>query len=273
MSLAEDARIDSERFTPEMLDGHAAVLAERVFQVETKWPHFKRLLTDVRAFAAEMPAGAVVASLERGLLYGGCSLVAPFFQDQDFQALDCSPQSAEDRGAYNASMVDDPRFLFVPGARRVGASDTGLADSSVDLVLVPNLVHHVADQDALFAELARITRPGGRVYVFEPLLRELHQSPDDYLRWTPFGMARAMREAGLQPEEPKTTGGPFEAIAYCWIQALEYFPEESRADMAAWVYGTHMPELMDWDETHTQNRVRHNTSFPVAYSITAGKPA
>ena len=254
MSLAE-ATPDTA-FTPEMLDGHAAVLAERVFQVETKWPHFKRLLTDVRALAADMPAGASVVSLERGLLYGGCSLIAPFFQDQDFRALDCSPQSADDRGAYNAAMVDDPSFLFVPGGRRVEISDTG-----------------VADQPALFAELARITRPGGQVYIFEPLLRELHQSPDDYLRWTPFGMARAMAEAGLVPQEPKTAGGPFEAIAYCWVQALEYFPAEKRAEMADWFYGTHMPELMGWDAAHTQNNVRDHTSFPVAYSVLAGKPA
>jgi SAM-dependent methyltransferase len=273
MSLAEDIKVTDEKFTLAMLDVHAEVLAERVFQVETKWPHFKRLLADIRALAGEMPAGASVASLERGLLYGGCSLIAPFFQDQDFQALDCSPQSADDRGAYNAAMVDDPRFLFVPGGRRVGVSDTGLEDASADLVLVPNLVHHVADQDALFAELARITRPGGRVYVFEPLLRELHQSPDDYLRWTPFGMARAMGLAGLEPEEPKTAGGPFEAIAYCWVRALEYFPEDAREEMAAWFYGKHMPELMGWDAAHTRNNVRNHTSFPVAYSITAGKPA
>lgn len=271
MSLA--AAADDGRFTPGMLDDHAAVLAERVFQVETKWPHFARLLADIRALAGEMPAGSAVASLERGLLYGGCSLIAPFFQDQAFHALDCSPQSAEDRGAYNAAMEDDPRFLFVPGARRVDVSDTGLDEGSMDLVLVPNLVHHVADQDALFAELARVTRPGGRVYIFEPLLRELHQAPDDYLRWTPFGMARAMRAAGLEPGEPMTAGGPFEAIAYCWVQALEYFPDDKRDEMAAWFYEKHMPELMAWDETHTQNNLRDHTSFPVAYSITARKPA
>ena len=48
--------------------------------------------------------------------------------------------------------------------------------------------------------------------MFEPLLRELHQIPDDYLRWTPFGMARIMRQVGLEPGEPQTAGGPFEAI-------------------------------------------------------------
>ena len=37
-----------ETFTAAQLDGHIAVLAERVFQVETKWPHFRLLLRDVR---------------------------------------------------------------------------------------------------------------------------------------------------------------------------------------------------------------------------------
>ena len=77
--------------------------------------------------------------------------------------------------------------------------------------------------------------------------RELHQIPDDYLRWTPYGMARALQDAGLSPAPPALTGGPFEAIAYCWAQALEYLPDVKRAEMSAWLYETHMPELMAWD--------------------------
>lgn len=270
MSVAED--ISPRRFTAAELDGHFAVLDERVFQTETKWPHFKLLLRNVRALAGSLAPGSRVVSMERGLLYGGCSLIAPFFQDHDFVALDCSPESADGRGAYNGAMVDDPRFLFVPSTCRGAIDDTGLEDAAADLVLVPNLVHHVADQDALFAELARITAPGGRVYVFEPLLRELHQIPDDYLRWTPFGMARIMRRAGLEPGEPETTGGPFEAIAYCWAQALEYFPEDRRAEMSRWFYDEHMPELMGWDAEHRDNLSRQHTAFPVAFSILAEKP-
>lgn len=271
MSVAED--IAARRFTAAELDGHFDVLDERVFQTKTKWPHFGLLLRNVRALADGLAPGARVVSMERGLLYGGCSLIAPFFQDHDFVSLDCSPDSADTRGAYNAAMVEDPRFLFVPSTHRGAIDDTGLDDGTADLVLVPNLVHHVGDQDALFAELARITKPGGRVYVFEPLLRELHQIPDDYLRWTPFGMARVMQQAGLEPGAPETTGGPFEAIAYCWAQALEYFPEDRREAMARWFYDEHMPELMSWDAAHVENLTRKHTAFPVAFSILAEKPA
>jgi SAM-dependent methyltransferase len=254
------------------LDAHAAMLAEKVFQTETLWPHFRQLLRDVRQVAETTPEGATVVSLERTLLYGGISLFAPFFERQNFISIDCSPESADARGAYNRSMVDDPRCIAIPCTHRAAIEDTGIDDSVADLVLVPNLVHHVGNQQALFAEMARITRPGGAVYVFEPLVRELHQMPDDFLRYTPFGMQRVMREAGLVPGEAELEGGPFSVIAYCWTQALQYFPEDKREEMEHWFFNQHFPELMKWDDAYPENNVRQNTTFPMSFAITADKP-
>ena len=93
----------------------------------------------------------------------------------------------------------------------------------------------MADQEALFSEMARIAKPGGSVYVFEPTLRELHQAPDDYLRYTPFGMRNALARAGLEPGNFEVDGGPFSAIAYCWTQALQYFPQAERERMEKWL--------------------------------------
>jgi len=272
-TLAAADRARAHVYTRDELDGHFAVLAERVFQVETKWPHFRQLLRDVRRLADTADEHMTVVSLERGLLYGGCSLLAPFFGHCDFLSVDCSPDSADHRGAYNQAMVDDPRFLFVPATHRAPIEATELGGGLADLVLVPNLVHHVADQPALFAEMARITRPGGRVYVFEPTLRELHQIPDDYLRYTPYGMQRTLREAGLRPGDFEVEGGPFSAVAYCWAQALEYLPADQREPMARWFYEEQFPQLMDWDARYADNLVREHTAFPMSFSMVADKPA
>jgi SAM-dependent methyltransferase len=169
-------------------------------------------------------------------------------------------------------MVSDPRCIRVPLTNRAPIERTGLESDLAHLVLVPNLVHHVADQERLFSEMARITRPGGFVYVFEPTLRELHQMPDDFLRYTPFGMRNALVRAGLEPGEFQLEGGAFSAIAYCWTQALQYFPESEREGMERWFYGTHFPELMSWDERYRNNLVRSHTSFPVSFSVAARKP-
>jgi SAM-dependent methyltransferase len=272
MTIAETMEAP-RAFTLAELDAHAAALAECVFRIDTKWPHYRQLLGEVRALAGKTPPGTAVVALERTLLYGGYSLLAPFFRHADFVSVDCSPPSADGRGAYNGDLVADPRFLRIATTRRAAPDATGLADRCADLVLVPNLVHHVADQAGLFAEIARLLNPRGTVYVFEPLLRELHQMPDDYLRYTPFGLARVLRAAGLFPDEPVLEGGPFSAIAYCWTQALEYFPPDQRAAMQRWFDTEHFPQLMRWDAAHRGNLVRSHTSFPVSFSLTAAKPA
>jgi SAM-dependent methyltransferase len=258
------------KFSTEALDLHQKILAEKVFQVD-RLPHFELLLNEVRVLANTTPEKACVVSLERGLLYGGLSLIGPFFHAQNFISIDCSPQSADDRGAYNQDKVVDPNFLKVAITDRAPIEKTGLNENSADLVLVPNLVHHIGDQNALFTEMARITKPGGLVFVFEPTLRELHQIPDDFLRYTPYGMQRIMQEVGLIPQETKLEGGPFSAIGYCWLQALEYLPEEQRAKTSEWFFNEHWPQLKAWDEQHTENKVRKHTKFPVGFSILAKK--
>lgn len=273
MSVQDAANAQGERFTPGQIAAHRRMLEERVFQIETKWPHFRRLISDMADLAERSAAGDRVVCMERSLLYGGISLFAPFFHRQDFVSVDCSPGSASERGAYNEAMVDDDRCLIVPTTLRAAPEDTGLADASVDLVIVPNLVHHVADQRGLFAEIERLLKPGGQGYIFEPLLRELHQAPDDYLRYTPWGFERQIIEAGMVYERFIPEGGPFQAVAYCWTQALEYFPPEKRAEMERWFYGGHLHELMNWDETYRDNLARQHTSFPIAYSIYFHKPA
>ena len=258
-------------YSQDALDRHTEVLASKVFLTD-RLPHFELLLREIRNLANQTEKDATVVSLERGLLYGGLSLIGPFFHMQNFISIDCSPNSADDRGAYNEDKVIDERFIRVPITKRAPVENTGLEEEMADLVLVPNLVHHVADQSALFSEMARITKPGGTVFVFEPILRELHQIPDDYLRYTPFGMHRIMRQVGLEPVDTKLEGGPFSAVGYCWLQALEYLPPEKREEIERWYYQEHWPQLKQWDEEYTQNLVRKHTKFPVGFSICAQKP-
>lgn len=258
--------------TRQQVEAHVALLRERVFQVANKWPQFDLLIEDLRALADSLPEGAHVVAMERTLLYGGISLFAPIFARQRFTSIDCSPESAAGRGSYNAGMVADERCIRIPTTRQAAPEATGCPSDDADLVLVPNLVHHVRDQAGLFKEIARILRPGGQGYIFEPLVRELHQAPDDYVRYTPWGFQTQIEQAGMVLERFTPTGGPFTAIAYCWVQALEYFPPEKRAEMERWFYATHFPQLLAWDAENPQNLARKHTSFPTAYSIFFRKP-
>ena len=258
------------KFSEEQLNKHSQILADKVFLTD-RLPHFELLLREVKELANNSASNATVVSLERGLLYGGYSLIGPYFHNQNFISVDSSPRSADERGAYNRDKVLDEDFLQVPITTRAPIENTGLDDAIADLVLVPNLVHHIANQEALFSEMARITKPNGKVFVFEPTLRELHQIPDDYLRYTPYGMHEIMRKVGLTPIDTKLDGGPFSAIGYCWLQALEYLPEQQRKETEEWFYNEHWPQLKQWDTQFTDNLVRKHTKFPVGFSILAEK--
>jgi SAM-dependent methyltransferase len=164
-------------------------------------------------------------------------------------------------------MVDDPRCIQVPTTQRGKPEDTGLETASADLVIIPNLVHHVANQPGLFNEISRILKPGGRGYIFEPLVREIHQDPDDYVRYTPAGFRKMIESAGMMYDQTIPEGGPFTAVAYCWSQALEYIPEPERSRIEEWFYGQHFQDLLRWDALYPRNLKRKHTSFPTAFGI------
>lgn len=56
-------------------------------------------------------------------------------------------------------------FTFIQG----DATALPLADSSFDSVFMLGGIHHVPDRGALFSEIARILKPGGRFYFREPV--------------------------------------------------------------------------------------------------------
>jgi hypothetical protein len=84
-------------------------------------------------------------------------------------------------------------------------------------------------------------------------------------------MMQVLNKAGFVTEKFETEGGPFQAISYCWVQALQYFPAQKRSEMEEWFYSQHFPQLMKWDADHKTNLVREHTSFPVSFVITARK--
>jgi SAM-dependent methyltransferase len=255
-------------FSDSKIREHVAVLREKVFLSDQFLPQFNLLIDDVLALAKEVQQDTCVASVERMLLYGK-NLFSPLFQHARYISLDSSPKSADSRGAYNAQLVDDPRFLDVScESIRCEPDALNLPSSVADLVLVPNLVHHVQNQNGLWSEIYRILRPGGRVYVFEPTLREVHQVPDDFLRYTPQGLQSVLEGFNFGSFSVRTTGGPFTAIAYCWTQALQYLDETEKAHWQSW-FSDHYQTLIDLEARFPTNQFRKHTSFPTAFSVTA----
>ncbi|MDH4346742.1 MAG: class I SAM-dependent methyltransferase [Thermoleophilia bacterium] len=69
-------------------------------------------------------------------------------------------------------------------------------DASFDVVLCAQVLEHVDDPAQGVRELARVTRPGGRVLLSTHGTYVFHPAPVDHWRWTHTGLERLLRENG-----------------------------------------------------------------------------
>lgn len=104
-----------------------------------------------------------------------------------------------------------------PGARAVDhvgpAHDLPVGDESCDAVLCTQVLEHVPNPDAVIAELYRVLRPGGRLYMTVPLAWELHEMPFDFYRYTPHGLATILGGAGFAELDIRPRNDCFATLA------------------------------------------------------------
>jgi SAM-dependent methyltransferase len=81
-----------------------------------------------------------------------------------------------------------------------------VAKERFELIICLEVLEHVADWEATFANLAGLLQPGGRLVVTCPHFYELHEEPHDYWRPTLHALEHYARRAGLTAVE-LTKGG------------------------------------------------------------------
>ncbi|MBF0189177.1 MAG: methyltransferase domain-containing protein [Magnetococcales bacterium] len=97
----------------------------------------------------------------------------------------------------------------LPGTRLIADIESlPIAPGSVDLIIATGLLEHVADLDAVSAEMVRILKPGGRVHVEIPFLQQYHDDPIDCRRFTQPGLVRHLESLGLTVEQDGVHIGP-----------------------------------------------------------------
>lgn len=116
----------------------------------------------------------------------------------------------------------------VPGAHGVDyiiQSDSHIAasDKTFDIILSTQVVEHVRNTRAYFAECNRLLRPGGQLILSTHGTYEDHACPEDYQRWTAYGLCRDVQDAGFTVSKVlKLTTGPRAMLFFLgrgWLSA------------------------------------------------------
>lgn len=95
-----------------------------------------------------------------------------------------------------------------------------IASSSVDTVVMLDVLEHLVEPELAVSEAARILRPGGQCLIHVPFLYPLHDEPYDYQRWTRHGLQHLLKRHGLQTQEVTESTTPMETGAALLCIAL-----------------------------------------------------
>lgn len=253
------------------LNQHEKFLKEKVFFTKDKWPHFDLLFKDIKKISKKLPKNSTIISLERTTLYGGTSLLAPFFKKHNFISVDCVTDKILKRGSYNKKFVSNKNIIKTESNFQFDYRKIRLKNNKADCIIIPNLMHHVEYPEILIKKANKMLKKGSMIYVFEPLVRELHQIPEDFGRFTPFSLKTILTKFNFKNSKYELVGGPFTCISYYWDQAIQYIPKGKRKKIKDWFYKIENKRLQKFDKLFRKNLQRKNTLSPVAFSLTAEK--
>ena len=151
------------------------------------------ILAVVREAAAAAPAGERV--LDAG---AGDAPYRELFAHTDYKTTDWT--ESPHPGARSADIIASLDALPVE-------------DASFDVVLCTQVLEHVAEPALVLAELRRVLRDGGELWLTVPFVGELHEEPHDHYRYTSYGLQGLCERAGFGEVRTWPLGGYFTAMA------------------------------------------------------------
>ncbi len=143
-----------------------------------------------------------------------------------------------------------------------------LGDASVDTVVLSCVLEHLPEPAAIWREMHRILRPGGKVLVCVPFLYPLHELPHDYYRYTEFGLRRLAEEGGFRVLSLEPMGGAPEVVTNIVSKVMRRIPRVG-VPLAVTTQGAASLLL----RTRLGQKISSATSrnFPLSYFLIAQK--
>jgi len=183
-------------------------LAARLHRAVTfaQWDHPQRILIDrfVARAAQQLPSAAHI--LDAG---AGESRYAGAFAHCHYVACDRGVGDA----AWNYTRLDVVADVVALPFRK----------ESFDAVLCANVLEHVKEPPSAVRDMAMVLKPGGKLYMSVPFLGDpIHQEPNDFFRYTQYGLRQLIQGAGLRPVSIAPMGGLFFLVcsSFWWCAVM-----------------------------------------------------
>jgi len=102
-------------------------------------------------------------------------------------------------------------------------------DARFDRVICNQVLEHVPEPEAVLAELHRVLKPGGELWVSAPLFFEEHEQPYDFYRYTQFGLHHLASSAGFAERNIEWLEGYYGTFSHQLATAARQLPKRDLA--------------------------------------------
>lgn len=103
-----------------------------------------------------------------------------------------------------------------------------LSDESFDHAVSFQVLEHHQDPAKMVSEMARITKRGGYLMISAPFLAGLHEEPQDYQRFTKYGLIELCKKNNCRILEIREQGSLFSTISLLLNEYLNNFAARNK---------------------------------------------
>jgi SAM-dependent methyltransferase len=134
--------------------------------------------------------------------------------------LDAGAGRAPYRGLFAHAGYETADFLAVKGKKYTppdyvcDLAEIPVEDARFDHVIFTQVLEHIPEPPRVLAELNRVLKPGGRLWLTAPLFYAEHEKPYDFFRYTQFGLRRLLEDAGFEVLEIDWMEGYLGTLSY-----------------------------------------------------------
>jgi SAM-dependent methyltransferase len=156
--------------------------------------------------------------------------------------LDAGSGRAPYRDLFAHARYETADFMAVEGKRYAeqdyvcDLAAIPVEDGRFDHVLLTQVLEHIPEPGRVLAELHRVLRPGGTLWLTAPLFYAEHERPYDFFRYTQFGLRHLLEGAGFEVWEIDWMEGYLGTLSYQARMLSRALPS-TRADYGGGVGG------------------------------------
>ncbi len=90
----------------------------------------------------------------------------------------------------------------------------------VDTVFLFEVLEHVHETESVLDEIARVLAPGGRLFLSVPFIYPIHDAPNDFKRFTRFGLSESLKRSGFDVKKMVAHGNTLVAALQMFNMGL-----------------------------------------------------